>query len=378
MSLTNIKHLATGDSPLTAHNAESKIRQLILERGPLSWSEVMALALYDPECGYYGSKVRKIGRRGDFYTAVSVGEVYGSILAEVAQQVWRAAGQPEEFVIAEQAGHDGQLAADIWTAVQKLPLGKTTRWVMIEPQPVYREAQSARLTPLMAERITWIDHISQLHGTGLLVCNELLDAFPVDRLRWNGQCWEECCVTLENDALAWTTRPTTEQEGLPDDLPAGYTTETHAASRHWAEQLSASRWSGAVLIADYGYDADVYYAPERTDGTLRRYTQHGCDGEVLADLGNCDLTAHINFTLVRNTLSSGGWQEVTDLPQGRFLTQAGMRWLQALDELPMSDRMSKIRQFQSLTHPGHMGAAFRMLLMSRGLTNRLELPTLGS
>ena len=115
MSLPNIPGLATEDS-LPLGSATALVKKMILEQGPLPWSEVMRMALYDPAVGYYGSQVRKIGRQGDFYTAVSVGPVYGALLAEVTQRVWMAAGEPGEFIVAEQAGHDGQLAEDVWTA----------------------------------------------------------------------------------------------------------------------------------------------------------------------------------------------------------------------------------------------------------------------
>lgn len=347
--------------------------------GSLPWPEVMACALYEPGLGYYAKAVRRVGRAGDFYTAVSVGATYGHLLAHLVQQVWEAAGRPEHFVVAEQAAHDGQLSADLWEGLQSLPVSQVVRWCIVEPQPVYRTAQEERLKPLMGERIAWVDEIDQLQGTGLLLCNELLDALPVNRVRWTGSSWEDLLVETDGaDGFAWTSRPSTDPEVafLPGDLPAGYTTETHGAMKHWAQRLGRSGWHGAVLIADYGYDADDYHRPERADGTLRRYTQHGTDGKVLENLGECDLTAHIDFTGLAETLAAAGFQTLADLPQGRFLTSIGMEWLRSLETLPMGERMAKVRQFQALTHPGHMGAAFRMMLLGRGLTGSFAFPTL--
>jgi SAM-dependent MidA family methyltransferase len=356
------------------------VKKMILEQGPLPWSAVMRVALYDPTVGYYGSEVRKIGRQGDFYTAVSVGQVYGALLAEVAQRVWMAAGEPGEFIIAEQAGHDGQLAEDVWTAAQELLVGKVMRWVSVEPQGVYQTAQAARLQPLMGDRVCWVDGLSALSGCGLLICNELLDALPVERVKWDGESWQTCAVGLAEDGetLEWTSLPyagLTEQ--LPNDPELGFTTETHMAMADWAGELGHSGWHGAVLVADYGYDAETYFAPERNDGTLRRYSQHGVDGKVLEALGDCDLTAHIDFTLLRQRLEAGGFQVEQDLPQGRFLTLAGWDWLKRMALGAPKEQMGLMRQFQSLTHPGHMGAAFRIMLVSRGLTSGIAFPTLG-
>jgi len=41
----------------------------------------MELALYCPDCGYYEKDNDTIGRRGDFYTSVSVGSLFGELLA---------------------------------------------------------------------------------------------------------------------------------------------------------------------------------------------------------------------------------------------------------------------------------------------------------
>ncbi|MEQ1749210.1 MAG: class I SAM-dependent methyltransferase, partial [Prosthecobacter sp.] len=95
------------------------LHQLLLDRlalaQHLTFAEVMELALYHPEHGYYGPAPRRIGRSGDFYTAVSVGPLYGRLLVALAQQVREELGQPSEFIVIEQAAHDGQLAEDILT-----------------------------------------------------------------------------------------------------------------------------------------------------------------------------------------------------------------------------------------------------------------------
>lgn len=373
-----MKDLATGDSALTA-SFEEQLRRRIAAQGPLPWPQVMAAALYEPGLGYYSRAVRRVGRAGDFYTSVSVGGLYGRLLAELATGIWEAAGRPADFIIAEQAAHDGQLAADIWAALQDHPLGQVVTWCVIEPQTVYREAQQARLSPLMGTRIRWLADVGALAGTGLLVCNELLDALPVNRVTLSETGWRDLLVDVGPEGFVWTTAPSLDPElnRLPEGVPPGYTTETHGAIAAWAEQLAASAWQGAVLIADYGYDQQDYYRPERSDGTLRRYTQHGTDGKVLEDLGECDLTAHIEFDRLREVLERGRFQVQADLPQGRFLTLVGLPWLERLNERASPAELPGIlRQFHSLTHPGHMGAAFRMMLLGRGLTNGYRFPTL--
>lgn len=333
----------------------------------MTFAHVMERALYDSALGYYGRGPRRIGRSGDFFTAVSVGPLYGQLLAHVACDVWKSHGRPADFTLVEQGAHDGQLAEDIWNG---WPNEHKPRYTIIEPQPAYREAQRARLEPLMGDRVDWVEGVSSfdVHASSFFLSNELLDAFPVHRVRWTGREWKELHVT---PALEWTEGELSEAARaevalLPNDLPAGYTTEVHPAAVEWMKAMAALPFRGAILIADYGYEAAEYYTPERADGTLRRYFNHRSDGNVLDRLGECDLTAHINFTRLIDTAEAAGLTVERFMDQGRFLTHAATPWLKSLDGKPMtSATATALRQFHTLTHPTHMGAAFRMLLLKK-------------
>jgi len=67
-----------GQSQMNSPAAD--IREEIARSGAVSFARFMELALYAPACGYY-ERPRDIGRRGDFFTSVSVGPVFGGLLA---------------------------------------------------------------------------------------------------------------------------------------------------------------------------------------------------------------------------------------------------------------------------------------------------------
>ena len=73
----------------------------------------MEQALYHPEHGYYSSGRCAIGRRGDYFTSVSVGPLFGKLLAGQFAEIWRALGRPNDFVIVEQGAHHGEFATDV-------------------------------------------------------------------------------------------------------------------------------------------------------------------------------------------------------------------------------------------------------------------------
>lgn len=333
--------------------------------GRLSFAQVMELALYHPEHGYYGAGPRRIGRQGDFFTSVSVGPLFGKLLAMRVLQEWQVLGEPEDFTIIEQGAHDGQLAEDVLSALGE----NTVRYLIVEPNPRYREAQAKRL----GDRVQWVENLAALQ-TGpkhaFFLCNELPDAFPVHLVRWCGERWRELFVEEDGpEAFRFVSGDFScaelaeEAKHLPHDLEPGHTLEINLAMLTWIRDLAHAAFRGTIFIADYGLDAEEFFVDSRADGTLRRYRQHRTDGEVLEDLGKCDLTTHINFTrLIDEATKRGLTKREYDL-QGRVLGRMAMPWLRSLEgSLPDAALM---RQFQSLTHPAFMGRSFRCLELGK-------------
>src|SRR5437762_12311059 len=89
--------MLTGDQALTDF-----IRQTIRERGPVPFDWFMEQALYHPEFGYYSSGQCQIGRHGDYFTNVSVGPLFGRLLAAQFAEMWEILGRPGDFTIVEQ------------------------------------------------------------------------------------------------------------------------------------------------------------------------------------------------------------------------------------------------------------------------------------
>jgi SAM-dependent MidA family methyltransferase len=337
----------------------------------LPWAEVMRLALYEPGLGYYRRGVRRIGRKGDFFTSVSVGPLFGRLLAEFAYQTWNRAGRPDRFTILEQGAHDGTLARDILEGCRGVSpeFFAAVRYAIIEPDPALQQAQRETVGPEFATRL--VHDAAAFSGPALFLCNELLDAFPVHRVRWDGAAWRELWVAenetapagielVEGDLSIESLRE--ELEGRGPDLPAGWTTEVCPAAATWLNEIAALPFTGPVLILDYGFTADEHFAPERPEGTLRRYLNHRMDDRVLDDLGDADLTAHVDFTRVTELATQRGFSKAEFAEQGRFLTRL---FVEAFQRHGIAPDAATQRQFHTLTHPGQMGRVFHALVLRK-------------
>src|SRR5258707_10640921 len=145
----------------------------------------MDLALYDPELGYYARAAQRSGRAGDFFTSVDVGPVFGELLAvqilEMARLLAPRAPSPEpRFDLVEAGAGNGRLSADILRAIRRhdAAVYERLRLHLVEISAAARAAQRDALGDV-AERLVSSSPDLPDAFEGVLLANELLDAFPV-------------------------------------------------------------------------------------------------------------------------------------------------------------------------------------------------------
>ncbi len=119
------------------------------------------------------------------------------------------------------------------------------------------------------------------------------------------------------------------------------------------------------MTLDYGLSAGEFFAPHRRDGTVRGYHQHQLASDLLASPGQQDLTAHVNFSAVELVGKAAGLATESFRTQGEFLTRV-LKDFWPLETRPLT--AEQVRQFQTLTHPQHLGRSFRVLAQSRGVS----------
>ena len=90
---------------------EAKIRQIILNQGPIPFEHFMRLCLYDEEHGFY-RKRQVLGKKGHFFTNIQVSHLYGQLIAQQLMEMWEVMGRPSSFTLVEQGAHDGQVGGD--------------------------------------------------------------------------------------------------------------------------------------------------------------------------------------------------------------------------------------------------------------------------
>ncbi len=380
------------------------IRQEMEASGAMTFARFMELALYCPHFGYYEQLANTPGRCGDFYTSVSVGSLFGELLATQfghwlaqleAQGLERPSQEPapDRLQLLEAGAQDGRLAADIlaWFRSRRpLLFAKLDYWIL-EPSPSRQRWQKNTLTPFNGH-VFWFGSWEELPPTGvrgIIFANELLDAMPVHRLGWDAErkTWLEWGVRAEGGQFVWQKLPLSRERGHPlatpewraqrsasrladwlaaleAVLPDGFTTELSSAAVDWWRGAAAALQRGWLLTLDYGLTAEQLLSPERAQGTLRAYSRHRMGADLLANPGAQDLTAHVNLTALQYEGEAAGLKTEGVVAQGEFLTriaEAGWSDPDGLGEWTPARK----RQFQTLTHPEYFGHQFKLLIQTR-------------
>lgn len=356
------------DYPVSESGATARLTQVVMAEieaeGSLSFPKYHELALYEPRDGYYSrSDKARTGRAGDFFTAVSVGPLFGRILAQYAAQLWEKLAQPADFRVVEWGAEQGDLARDIQQGVIEIggAFAAAFRYAIVEPIPQKREMLVSTLPGV--EVVARAGDLAPL--AGLVLGNELIDALSFWLVRYESGRWREKRVVKGGSAGTFTYQNQEPSPQLAERLAIiapfqnsfeeGYETEIRPSLAPLLREMRGVLTRGEILLLDYGYERPDYYHPARTTGTIRTYGKHRAAEDPLVEIGELDITAHVDFTSLAEDGTAIGLTAQPLQSQGSFLTKAAAQWLRSQDGRVDP---TMIRQFQTLTHPAHLGTKF--------------------
>lgn len=340
--------------------------------GWIGFDAFMNLALYAPDLGYYAHGSAKFGllpytmqdgarvAGSDFVTAPELSPLFGWTLAQQVAQALQVTGTDEVW---EFGAGSGALALQVLQALkaQGVPL---VRYTLVDISGSLRERQRATLAGF-ADLVRWVDALPPLLS-GVVLGNELLDAMPVKLLARVNAVWHERGVALGavaadgSPTFVWQDRPT----GLrpPIEVPGehDYLTEIHPQGEAFVRTLADRLERGAAFLIDYGFPEAEYYHPQRQMGTLMCHKAHQVDADPLTDVGQKDITAHVNFTGVALAGNEAGLGVLGYCTQARFLINCGL-----LTQMEAADLPTRVMA-QKLIMEHEMGEFFKVIGFYQG------------
>lgn len=328
----------------------------------MPFERFMALALYDPDAGFFGSGPLRSAKSGDFLTSPEVSPWFGRTLA-------KAIGSPHTLV--EVGAGSGSLLGPLVDALEVRPL----RVVAIDASPAARTA----LSDMGFETARDLADLEEPFS-GVILANELLDNLPMRLAARSGVGWVERWIGLDGDALVLVAAPARDDtvawlDAYAGALPQGGVVEVQLEAAAWLHRAIDLLESGTIIVIDYGATAEEL-VPRRAIGTLRTYRAHHLGPDPLLEPGATDITADVNFTALVDVAERASATAVLHR-QDDFLALHGLREtiaeLRTLefelaggeDALARLKVRSEVKDAETLLHPRGLGD-FRVLVVSVG------------
>jgi SAM-dependent MidA family methyltransferase len=368
------------------------IRSEIGANGPISFARFMELALYHPDLGYYASGRANIGRRGDFFTNVSVGSLFGRLLASQFVEIWTKLGRPRDFKIVEQGAHDGVFAADALSALRRSAADcfAATSYCLIEPFPIWRERQQKKLHEFTG-KTSWVGSVDEIAPfVGIHFTNELFDSLPVHLIVSGGiakgaTVWNEKFVSVEhrlsagaaggvelrrtNAPFEFVTTGVSRSDLLGPHLgffPAGFETEVNLAAPKLMSEIAAKVSRGVILTIDYGFSRTEFYSLHRSQGSLQVRAKQKKLSSPFQQIGLADISGHVEWTSLAAAAQSSGATLIGFTDQHHFLAGIISKFFPEADF-----NVSEKRAVQTLLHPEMLGRNFQALALGKDLREDL-------
>jgi SAM-dependent MidA family methyltransferase len=359
---------------------EAQVHAEVARRGPIPFEEVIELALYDADGGFYATGGRA-GRRGDFLTSPEVGPLFGAVVARALDRWWTEMHEPEVFTVVEAGAGPGTLARTILAASPHC--ARALRYVLVEPSTRQRLAHAEHLAldapafafaslpdpddeeaaPAVATGpiVVSLSDLPRAPGPCVVLANELLDNLAFGLAERGEHGWADVCVGVDGDALVEVLVPASHPRDVAAPIGGRIPDQSRAAdwvrdARHLAGQ------GGRVVAIDYASTtADLAVRPWLE--WVRTYQGHARGGHPLARLGEQDITCEVAVdqlpTPARHTsqadwLRTHGIEELVD--EGRAI----WRERAAVGDLEAIRARSRATEAEALLDPAGLGA-FRVL-----------------
>jgi SAM-dependent MidA family methyltransferase len=357
-------------APLIKNTLAEVLQERIAKDGPIPFREFMEYCLYYPELGYYTAEAERIGKSGDYYTSPYVHSIFGTLIAKQLTEMWNIMGRGP-FTIVEFGAGTGLLCYDILRYLHEdEAFYNALTYAIIEKSPSMRSKQMS----ILPDKVIWVNNIDALAPIrGCVLSNELLDNFAVHIVVMEDELKE---VFVDYDGHSFIekilpAKPSLKKYFADQDivLTKGYRTEVNLEALEWIEAIGRSLEFGFVITIDYGLPSGELYNASRNKGTIMCYHKHNTNEDPYNNIGEQDITAHVNFTALKNEGEKNGLETTGFTSQAHFLHGLGIaNEIRKIEIAGKSDPVNNRKNaflVQSLLL--NLGTKIRILIQHKGI-----------
>ena len=245
-------------------------------------------------------------------------------------EAWERLGRPSPFTLIEYGAGAGTLALAILAGLRDdgSPLADALAYAPVELNR-HRLAELRARAAAVGLPVVDAAGLDDAPAAGAVLANEFLDALPVHLVEVREGRPREVHVGIGcdgafedvlgelSDAAVATRLEALDAVGIA--LAEGQRLEVRPAVEAWAREVGRRLAAGLVLVLDYGAPAADLYGPRRRAGTLMTYRGHVAEGDPGApyrDIGERDITAHVDTTALGAALAGAGFDLLGETTPG--------------------------------------------------------------
>tara|TARA_B110000014_G_scaffold264277_1_gene264568 strand:- start:2 stop:1147 length:1146 start_codon:yes stop_codon:yes gene_type:complete len=317
------------DTPIT------KVIKKLIEsnKGKINFANFMSTCMTNENFGYYSSKHLSWDQKGDYQTSPEVHPVFGYLWAKQINECWGKMNKPKKIQIIEIGAGSAIFMANIctWIKSQNNELYDAAEIILLDVSQKRLDQQKKILDTyeINASFSTLSEFLNKkTKSDAIVISNEFFDCLPFHLIKKHKKNIYEIFVSLsDNNELIFKEEILSDKKiidfinnmeiTLFEGCIVEITPQAYEASQKIAELLN----SGYIITIDYGDLAENLLQEWNTEGTFKAITNHMLT-HPLDDPGNVDITADVNFTILKkgleekqfkvNTLTSQ-WQSLINL-----------------------------------------------------------------
>ena len=318
--------------------------------------------LYKFSESYYESK-KVFGLRGDFITAPYVSSIFGEIIALHILDFF-VKRNIKNFRIIEIGAGEGLLAADIINTISKFQKFIFSYNILEKS----KNLQQKQRQKLKFSNVNWVSSLNKIKGpNSFIICNELLDAFPVKQLKKINNIWHEKYVMIDKKKKKveekFLSKPQSIKK-ISDYVGLNHNFIEYAPMiLPFVKQISEiiKLKNNCFLTIDYGY-IDKYFH-DTTQG-LRKHKKTS----IYKHPGETDITHLINFNFLKSLFNKNGKFNCKTTNQSTFLKENGILERLSQTKKHITKDVLKNRldlAVDRLININQMGDLFKVLIVNK-------------
>ena len=319
------------DTPIT------KVIKKLIEsnKGKINFANFMSTCMTNENFGYYSSKHLSWDQKGDYQTSPEVHPVFGYLWAKQINECWGKMNKPKKIQIIEIGAGSAIFMANIctWIKSQNNELYDAAEIILLDVSQKRLDQQKKILDTyeINASFSTLSEFLNKkTKSDAIVISNEFFDCLPFHLIKKHKKNIYEIFVSLsDNNELIFQEEILSDKKiidfinNMEITLFEGCIVEIAPQAYEASQKIAELLNSGYIITIDYGDLAENLLQEWNKEGTFKAITNHMLT-HPLDDPGNVDITADVNFTILKKGLEEKQFKVNALTPQWQSLINLGI------------------------------------------------------